>query len=69
MSRGPSEKLSYLTTDGWPGLATPAIAAGAVHSTAPWYFAIPAIVLAVAVAIWRRRGGGGPSRPGPPGGS
>jgi hypothetical protein len=29
------------------------------HSTAPWYIAIPAIVIVLGLAMWRRRGGGG----------
>jgi hypothetical protein len=69
MSRGPFKKSGYMTTGGWSGLAAPAIAGAAVHSTAPWYFAIPAVVLVVAVSIWRRRGGGGPPGRGPFGGS
>jgi hypothetical protein len=69
MSRGLFKKPSYVTTGGWSGLAAPVIAGAAVHSTAPWYFAIPAVVLVVAVAIWRRRGGGGPPGRGPFGGS
>jgi hypothetical protein len=69
MSRRPFRKLSYITTDGWYGLATPAIAGAAVHSTAPWYFAIPPILLAIGAMIWRRRRGGGPPGRGPFGGS
>jgi len=67
MSHGPSGILSYLTTNGWHGLVAPAIAGGAVHSTAPWYFVIPPIVLVAAAMIWRRRNGGGPSGRGPSG--
>lgn len=44
----------------------------ATHSTAPWYVAIPIVVVAVGLRFWRsRRGGrgGGPFRRGPFGGS
>jgi membrane protein implicated in regulation of membrane protease activity len=59
-----------ITAGAWSGLAAPAVAAAAVHSTAPWYVAVPVLVVALALTIWRRRrGGGGPSGPGPSGGS
>jgi hypothetical protein len=54
------------------GLAVPAVAGAAVHSTAPWYIAVPLVVLGLGLSIWRRRrrgGGGGPSGRGPFGGS
>jgi len=60
----------HITASAWSGLAAPAVAGAAVHSTAPWYVAVPVIVAALALTIWRRRrGGGGPSGPGPSGGS
>ena len=60
----------HVTAGAWSGLAAPAVAGAAVHSTAPWYFAVPVLVAALALTIWRRRrGGGGPSGPGPSGGS
>lgn len=44
------------------------------HSTEPWYFAVPVVVVALGARIWfwlsrRRGGGGGPFRRGPFGGS
>jgi hypothetical protein len=44
------------------------------HSTAPWYIAIPIVVLALGARLWmmwsrRGRGGRGPFRRGPFGGS
>jgi hypothetical protein len=47
---------------------------GVGHSTAPWYIAIPIVVVVIGARIWmfRRRGGrggGGPFRRGPFGGS
>jgi hypothetical protein len=62
----------YLTAGAWSGLATPAVAGAAVlhHSTAPWYVAVPVVVAALGLTIWRRRrGGGGPPGRGPAGGS
>jgi hypothetical protein len=60
----------HMTAGAWSGLAAPAFAGAAVHSTTPWYFAVPVLVVALALKIWRRRrGGGGPSGPGPSGGS
>jgi hypothetical protein len=60
----------HVTAGAWSGLAAPAVAGAAVHSTAPWYVAVPVLVVALALTIWRRRrGGGGPSGPGPSGGS
>jgi hypothetical protein len=54
----------------WSGLAAPAVAAAAVHSTAPWYIAVPVVAVVMGLSIWRwRRGGGGPSGRGPFGGS
>jgi hypothetical protein len=56
----------------WPGLAAPAaVAAGTVHSTAPWYYIFgPVAVAAVGFVLRRsRRGGGGPRGQGPFGGS
>lgn len=59
-----------ITTGSWSGLAAPAVAAAAVHYTAPWYFAIgPVAVIAVGFVLRRsRRGGGGPRGQGPFGG-
>jgi hypothetical protein len=42
---------------------------GATHSTAPWYFAVPVVVLLIAARLWRARRRGGPFRRGPFGGS
>jgi hypothetical protein len=58
--------------NGWSGLAaTAAVAAGTVHSTAPWYYIFgPVLVIAVGFVLRRsRRGGGGPRGQGPFGGS
>lgn len=65
------KKSKSITTDGWSGLAAPAVAAAAVHSTAPWYWALgPLVVIAVGFVLRRsRRGGGGPPGQGPFGGS
>ena len=44
----------------------------ATHSTAPWYIAVPLVVVALGARLWffRRRGGRrGPFRRGPFGGS
>jgi hypothetical protein len=60
----------HITTGAWSGLAAPAAAGAAVHSTAPWYIAVPVLVAALGLTIWRRRrGGGGPSGTGRSGGS
>jgi hypothetical protein len=60
----------HITAGAWSGLAAPAVAGAAVHSTAPWYVAVPVVVAALGFTIWRRRrGGGGPSGRGPFGGS
>ncbi len=72
MTGGPVKKLSRVTTDGWRGLATPAIAGAAVHYTTPWFIAVPILVVAFGLRAWqwrRRRRGGGPSGRGPFGGS
>ena len=53
----------HVTAGAWSGLAAPAVAGAAVHSTAPWYFAVPVLVAALALKIWRRRRDAGP-RPG-----
>jgi hypothetical protein len=54
----------------WPGLAAPVLAGAAVHSTTPWYIAVPVLVVVLGLSIWRRRrGGGGPPGRGPFGGS
>jgi hypothetical protein len=37
------------------------------HYTAPWYIAIPIVVVVLGLSIWRRRRGGG-GRGGPSGG-
>jgi hypothetical protein len=65
------KKSISTTTGGWSGMAAPAVAAAAVHSTAPWYWAIgPLALLAVGFVLRRsRRGGGGPPGQGPFGGS
>lgn len=49
----------------------PSLMMAATHSTAPWYFAVPAIALVLGAKFWQsRRGGGrGPFRRGPFGGS
>ena len=60
----------HITAGAWSGLAAPAVAGAAVHSTAPWYVAVPVLVVALALTIWRRRRGGGrPPGRGPFGGS
>lgn len=47
----------------------PTLAIAATHSTAPWYFAVPVVVL-LGLRFWRirGRGAGGPFRRGPSGG-
>ena len=68
MSRKEAREPRYMTAGAWSGLAAPAVAGAAVHSTAPWYVAVPVLVVALGLTIWRRRrGGGGPSGPGPSG--
>jgi hypothetical protein len=70
MSRKEAGEPRYMTAGAWSGLAAPAVAGAAVHSTAPWYVAVPVLVVALGLTIWRRRrGGGGPSGRGPFGGS
>ena len=70
MSLRKSEEPRHITAGAWSGLAAPAVAGAAVHSTAPWFFAVPVVVAGLALTIWRRRrGGGGPSGRGPSGGS
>jgi hypothetical protein len=61
----------HVTAGAWSGLAAPAIFAGAAaHSTAPWYIAVPLVIVGLGLAYWRRRrGGGGSSGRGPFGGS
>ena len=60
----------HITASAWSGLAAPAVAGAAVHSTAPWYVAVPVVLMVLGLTIWRRRrGGGGPSGRGSPGGS
>jgi hypothetical protein len=70
MSSKRFKKSISITTGGWSGMATPAVAAAAVHSTAPWYWSIgPLALLAVGFVLRRsRRGGGGPPGQGPFGG-
>jgi hypothetical protein len=65
-----------ITAGAWSGLAAPAVAGTAGHYTAPWYFAVPLVVVGLGLNFWRqrqrqrrRRGGGGPSGRGPSGGS
>jgi hypothetical protein len=70
MSRKEAREPRYMTAGAWSGLAAPAVAGAAVHSTAPWYVAVPVLVVALGLTIWRRRrGGGGRSGRGPFGGS
>jgi len=71
MDRKGFKKSMSITTGGWSGLAAPAVAAAAVHSTAPWYYVFgPVVVIAVGFVLRRsRRGGGGPRGQGPFGGS
>jgi hypothetical protein len=58
------------TAGAWSGLAAPAVAGAAVHSTAPWYVAVPVLVAALGLTIWRRRRAGRrPSGRGPSSGS
>jgi hypothetical protein len=33
--------------------------AGLHHYTAPWYIAVPVLVVVIGLGIWRRRRGGG----------
>jgi hypothetical protein len=73
MSLKRSREPRYITADAWSGLAAPAAAGAAVHSTAPWYIAVPVLAAALGLTIWRRRRGGGGGRGpfgrGPSGGS
>jgi hypothetical protein len=48
-----------ITTVAWRGLASPGVAAAAVHYTTPWYIAVPVLVVALGLSFWRRRRGGG----------
>jgi hypothetical protein len=68
MSPKISMELGHITAGAWSGLAAPAVGGAAVHSTTPWYIAIPVLVAALGLKIWRRRRrGGGPPGPGPSG--
>ena len=70
MSLRQSREPRHMTGAAWSGLAAPAVAGAAVHSTAPWYVAVPVVLVALGATILRRRrGGGGPSGRGPSGGS
>jgi hypothetical protein len=70
MSLKKSREPGQITAGAWSGLAAPVVAGAAVHSTAPWYFAVPVVVAALGLTLWRRRrGGGGPFGRGPSGGS
>ena len=70
MSLKKFKEPSFIAAGAWSGLAAPAVAGAAVHSTAPWYVAVPVLVVVLGLTIWRRRrGGGGPSGRGSPGGS
>jgi hypothetical protein len=61
MSLKKFEEPRHMTAGAWSGLAAPAVAGAAVHSTAPLYIAVPVVVAALGLTIWRRRrGGGGP---------
>ena len=42
----------HITAGAWSGLAAPAAAGAAVHSTAPWYVAVPVAAAALALTIW-----------------
>jgi|HubBroStandDraft_5_1064220.scaffolds.fasta_scaffold2535394_1 hypothetical protein len=56
----------HITAGAWSGLAAPAVAGAAVHSTAPWYIAVPIVAAGLVLSFWRwRRRGGGPSGRGP----
>jgi hypothetical protein len=44
----------------YSAVAAPLVAAAATHYTAPWYVAVPVLVVALGLAIWRRRRGGPP---------
>ena len=41
MSLKKFEEPRHMTAGAWSGLAAPAVAGAAVHSTAPWYIAVP----------------------------
>jgi hypothetical protein len=70
MSLKKTREPSHITAGAWSGLAAPAAAGAAVHYTAPWYVAVPVVLVALGATILRRRrGGGGPSGRGPSGGS
>jgi hypothetical protein len=63
-------KSTQIPAGAWSGLAAPLFAGAAVHSTTPWYIAVPVLVVVLGLSIWRRRrGGGGSSGRGPFGGS
>lgn len=61
------KKSGPVTTDRWSGPGAAAVAAAAVHYTAPWYYALgPVVVIAIGFALRRsRRGGSGPRGQGP----
>jgi hypothetical protein len=70
MSRKKSREPGPITAGALSGLAVPVVAGAAVHSTAPWYIAVPVLIVAAGLSLWRwRRGGGGRSGRGPFGGS
>ena len=48
-----------MTAGTWSGLAAPVVAGAAVHSTAPWYIAVPVLAVALALTIWRPAGAAG----------
>ena len=54
----------HITAGAWSGLAAPAVAGAAVHSTAPWYVAVPVVV----AALGSRSGAGAAGVAGRPGG-
>ena len=65
MSPKISMELGHITAGAWSGLAAPAVAGAAVHSTTPWYIAIPVLVAALGLKIRRPAGAAGAAaRPG-----
>jgi hypothetical protein len=58
------KKSMSIRTEGWLGLAVPAVAAAAVHSTAPWYWTLGPLVVMSSDSRSGARAAGAAGRPG-----